>query len=40
MKSKNTENYFLREVQALETFLGLAYNRRRRKKSWEDITPT
>jgi hypothetical protein len=40
MKSKNVENYFLREVQALETLLGLSYNKIRRRKSWEDITPT
>jgi hypothetical protein len=39
MKRKNAKNYFFREVQALETLLGISYNRRRRK-SWEDITPT
>jgi hypothetical protein len=37
---KIAENYFLREVQALETLLGLAYSRRRRRKCWEDVTPT
>jgi hypothetical protein len=32
MKRKNAENYFFREVQALETLLGLAYNVRKKEK--------
>jgi hypothetical protein len=32
MKRKNAGNYFLREVQALDTLLGLAYNVRKKEK--------
>jgi hypothetical protein len=39
-KIKNAEILFFREVQAQETLFGLAYNERRRRKSWEDSTPT